>query len=105
MPNSDLPIPNCFARLESAYGKKRTIWPPDPYMFLVWWHCGYPASDRACAKGWDSLTQQIGTDPDSILSARPATLASALKSGGMLPEIRAERLKEIAARVQEEFGG
>jgi endonuclease-3 len=105
MPNSRLPIPKLLDQLESAYGKQESTWPPDPYMFLVWWHCGYPASDRACAKGWDSLTQQIGTDPDSILSARPATLASALKSGGMLPEIRAERLKEIAARVQEEFGG
>jgi endonuclease-3 len=105
MPNFVLRIPKLLDQLESAYGKQESTWPPDPYMFLVWWHCGYPASDRACAKGWDSLTQQIGTDPDSILSARPATLAGALKSGGMLPEIRAERLKEIAARVQEEFGG
>jgi endonuclease-3 len=102
-----LQIPTLLDQLESAYGKLEPAWPTDPYLFLVWWHCGYPASDRACAKGWDALTQQLGTEPDAIriLSARPATLASALKSGGMVPEIRAQRLKEIAARMQEEFGG
>src|SRR5262249_54273924 len=77
----------------------------DPYLFLLWWHCGYPASDNACAKGWEALTSRIGTDPDAILSARPAVLASALKAGGMLPEVRAERLKEIAARLKDEFAG
>lgn len=32
-------------------------------------------------------------------------LAAALKPGGMVPELRAMRLKEIAARVKDEFGG
>ena len=107
MKNPRLHIPTLLDQLQSAYGKQEPAWPTDPCLFLVWWHCGYPASDRACAKGWDSLTQQLGAEPDaiSILSARPATLARALKSGGMVPEIRAERLKEIAARVQDEFGG
>jgi endonuclease III len=77
----------------------------------VWWHCGYPASDAACAKGWESLksrigkTSRIGVDPDRLLAADPSQLALALKPGGMVPELRALRLKEIAARVQNEFGG
>ena len=105
MKSPRLQIPTLLDQLESAHGKQDPAWPTDPYLFLVWWHCGYPASDRACAKGWDSLTQQLGTEPDAILSVCPTTLADALKSGGMVPEIRAQRLKEIAVRVQEEFGG
>ena len=91
--------------LESHYGPQSPNWPTDPYLFLVWWHCGYPASDAACAKGWESLTRRIGLEPDRLLAAEPSQLALALKPGGMVPELRAMRLKEIAARIQNEFGG
>lgn len=91
--------------LEAVYGAQSPGWPTDPYLFLVWWHCGYPASDAACAKGWASLEREIGTDPERLLAANPAKLALTLKPGGMVPELRAVRLKEIAERVQKEFGG
>ena len=51
------------------------------------------------------MTSQIGVDADSILQANPAELASALKPGGMVPELRAMRLKEIAERVLKRYGG
>jgi endonuclease III len=92
-------------RLESHYGIQTPNWPTDPYEFLVWWHCGYPASDVACAKGWASLEKLVGIEPRQILSAGAAMLAKALKAGGMVPEIRAMRLTDIAARVENEFGG
>src|SRR5215468_4112817 len=92
-------------RLESFYGPQEPSWPTDPYLFLIWWYCGYPASDARCNKGWESLNKEVGVSVAEILAARPAKLASALKPGGMLPEVRAERLKEVAARVKDEFGG
>lgn len=92
-------------KLESFCGKQEPNWPVDPYLFLVWWHCGYPASDAACSKGWESLHREIGTDLDGILAAPAPKLASALKPGGMVPELRAMRLKEIAVRVKNEFAG
>jgi endonuclease III len=92
-------------QLEAHYGRQKADWPTDPYLFLVWWHCGYPASDAACAKGWAALNAEIGVDVEKILAATPAALAKALKPGGMVPELRAMRLKEIAARVKDEFGG
>lgn len=90
--------------LEAHYGIQTPCWPADPYLFLVWWHCGYPASDITSAKGWDSLTRLVGVEPDRLLAANPAKLAIALKPGGMVPEVRAMRLKEIAERVLKEFG-
>src|SRR5215468_9381679 len=105
MPRSAPALGHLLDKLESLYGEQEPSWPTDPYLFLVWWHCGYPASDNACAKGWQALTSQIGTHPEAILSARPAALANALKVGGMVPDVRAERLKEIAARVKDEFAG
>ena len=41
--------------LEAFHGVQQPSWPTDPHLFLVWWHCGYPASDGACMKGWEAL--------------------------------------------------
>jgi endonuclease-3 len=91
--------------LESLYGNQTPCWPTDPYEFLVWWHCGYPASDTACQKGWAALSREVGIEPPQILAAGAVRLTRALKPGGMVPELRAVRLMEIAARVQDEYGG
>jgi endonuclease-3 len=91
--------------LESFYGRQRSIAPADPYEFLVWWHCGYPASEERCAKGWQLLSSRIGIAPKQLLSSKTAALVSALQAGGMVPKLRAARLKEIAARVQDDFAG
>ncbi len=94
-----------LGRLEAFHGKQQPGWPTDPYLFLVWWYCGYPASDATCAKGWERLTRDIGVTPERLLAANPTKMAAALKPGGMVPELRAMRLKEIAERIQKEFGG
>jgi endonuclease III len=95
-------LPKILDRLESHYGPQQPAFPTDPYQFLLWWHCGYPASDANCAKGWHSLNTELGTAPESLLSAAPKQLAAALQPGGMVPELRALRLKEVAARAQRE---
>lgn len=105
MGKASLPLPGILEQLESFYGQQQADWPTDPYLFLVWWHCGYPASDAACARGWDALNREIGTEPKELLAASPAKLAQALQPGGMVPELRAMRLKEIAARVKDAFAG
>ncbi len=97
------PVSAILDRLEAFYGIQAPAWPTDPYLFLVWWHCGYPASDGACAKGWESLNRETGVDPEQLLRVPVARLAKALKPGGMVPELRAMRLKEIAARVKDEL--
>jgi endonuclease-3 len=100
-----LQLAHILDTLEAFYGKQAPTWPTDPYLFIVWWHCGYPASDAACAKGWASLNASIGASVEQLLAANPTKLALALKPGGMVPELRAMRLKEIAERVQNEFEG
>lgn len=100
-----LTVVEVLNQLETFYGRQEPCWPSDPYLFLLWWYCGYPASDASCTKGWKELTDKIGTDPDAILAARPARLAEALRPGGMLPELRAERMKEVTARIKDEFSG
>lgn len=88
--------------LEKFYGKQSPNWPTEPYEFLVWWHCGYPPSDAACAKGWTALEASVGIGKEELIGAPVAKLAAALKAGGMVPEQRAMRLKEVAARARKE---
>jgi endonuclease-3 len=102
---SRISILDVLDRLEEFYGRQEPSFPVEPYEFLVWWYCGYPASDAACSKGWRRLTKEVGIEPAKLLRATPSKLAVALKPGGMFPELRAERLKEVAMRVQDEFGG
>jgi endonuclease-3 len=94
-------VPELLDRLEDHYGKQAPLWPREPYDFIIWWHSGYPQSDDRCSKGWAALSSQIGADPKAILSVAPAKLAAALKAGGMVPELRALRMKEVAMRVQD----
>lgn len=105
MPESQLTLSEILNRLEEFYGPQEPSFPVDPYDFLVWWYCGYPASDTACTKGWNSLKRGVGLDPVKLLEAKPAKLAAAIKAGGMVPELRAQRLQELAFRVENEFGG
>jgi hypothetical protein len=106
MSNATELVPKLLMQLvEEFHGRQQPCWPTEPYEFIVWWHCGYPASDERCAKGWAILNRDIGTSPRQILAAAPKALAAALKPAVMLPDLAAQRLKEIAARVQDEFGG
>lgn len=101
-------VPGAIAKileaLEEFYGEQEAAWPTDPYLYLVWLHCGYPASDERCSRGWQILRNVVGVKPDQILAASLAKLTKALTPGGMVPEVRAKRLKEVAARVIEECG-
>lgn len=99
------PLRQVLDTLESFHGPQEARWPTDPYEFLVWWHCGYPASEDRCNRGWASLSGEIGISPERILETPSATLARVLKSGGMIPELRAGRLKEVAQRVQGQLDG
>jgi endonuclease III len=98
-------ITDILDSLESNYGALDPAAPTDPYEFLIWWHCGYPASEERCSKGWAALTREVGIAPKQLTAASTAKLVGAIKAGGMVPDLRASRLKEIAAAVQGEYGG
>jgi endonuclease III len=92
-------------RLEKYYGKPKPASPSDPYEMILHRICGYPQSDVNCDKGLRALKEQIGTSTRAILNASDAELSAALRAGGIVPELRARRLKDVAARVEDEFGG
>lgn len=91
--------------LEKHYGEQAVAGPNDPYEMILFVNCGYPATDASCSRGYEALNHDIGTKPGKILDAPKTKLAKLMRLGGIVPEVRAERLKIIARIVKEEFGG
>ena len=58
-----------------------------------------------CLKGYEALKLNVGTKPERILAAPKTKLAKLMRLGGIVPELRAERLKIIARMLNDKFGG
>ena len=99
------PLDQILDALESFYGRQAVLAPTDPYLFLLWWQCGYPPSEEHCARGFAALAAAIGTAPVTLRATSRARLTRVLKAGGLVPELRAQRLREVAATVEDEFDG
>jgi len=56
-------------------------------------------------KGFEALKQEVGLSPKEILAAAKPKLVKILRLGGIVPELRADRLKEVARKVKVEFRG
>jgi endonuclease III len=97
-------LPQILDTLEQTYRLQKLVGPTNPYEMILFLNCGYPASDAKCAKGFDTLKREVGLHPNKLLAASKAKLAKLMRPSVILPEVCALRLKEIARRVQDEFG-
>ena len=98
-------LPKLLATLERHYGAPGPPYPTDPYEMILHNNCGYPATDASCTKAFDALKSEIGLRPDDILAAPDRKLTGLMRLGGIMPDVRAARLKEIAALVKHTYGG
>jgi len=91
--------------IEELYGTQKVLGPTDPYEMIVFLNCGYPATDASCAKGFGTLKRETGVQPKKLLAAPKTKLTKLMRPSAILPKVCAERLKEIARKVKNEFGG
>jgi len=92
-------------KLEQHHGSVAFTEPTDPYELIVYTNCGYPPSQDNCRKGFEALRSGVGLSTAALLAASEPQLAKALRAGGIVPELRASRLKVIARLMTEDFGG
>lgn len=92
-------------KLEQHYGSVRFTEPTDPYELILYTNCGYPSSQENCRRGFEALRKSVGLSTAAILGASDRQLATALRAGGIVPELRASRLKLIARLVAVDFAG
>lgn len=77
----------------------------DPLALIVWENIGYLIDDEKRAGLFAEFERRVGLDAAAIARAKPATLLDIAKRGGMAPEKRVERLREIAKIVIENADG
>ena len=93
-------------QLRSEYGPP--VAPPvrDPYLLLLWEQVAYLADDAKRLEAYRLLETSVGTKPMEILGASDAALRTVTRRGSAIAASqRADRLRVVARRVLEVWGG
>jgi endonuclease III len=96
-------LPDIIARLAKLYTVESAL--ADPFLHILWDNIGYLIDDDRRAALFDEFRQTVGFDAASILSATDSRLLAIARKGGMNPEARVERWREIAGIVAQECRG
>lgn len=92
-------------RLEAHYGTPGPPTTTDPLGLVIYENIAYLATDEKRDAAFAALRTQVGLKPTEILAAPMADLINIVRPGGIHPELRAARLKEIAQIVLNDFAG
>jgi endonuclease III len=93
------------ARLEKHYGPPAPPVTTDPFELILWENIAYLVSDERRQEVFVLMRKTVGTRPHQILAAQSDALLRVATLGGMQPEKRAARLRELALIALNEFGG
>src|SRR5579864_746810 len=93
------------ARLKRHYGESSVPPARGPFELVLWENACYLLSDERRAAVFEGLREQVGLTAAAILKAPRDALLALAKMGGMRPETRVFRWREIARITMTEFGG
>src|SRR5216684_2499660 len=105
MPAPRPSLPKIVSQLAAHYGKPEPPITTNPFELILLENIAYLVSDDRREHAFKTLRQHAGTKPHEILAASHDDILQATKLGGMHPEQRVARLKEIALIALNEFGG
>jgi endonuclease-3 len=77
----------------------------DPLQQILWDNIGYLIDDERRAALFEEFTTRVGLTPSRIAGADPETLLDIARRGGMRPETRVQRWRDIADIVLTRAGG
>jgi endonuclease III len=105
MPAAAPDLQKVISLLAAHYGKPGPPITTDPFELILLENVAYLVSDERREGAFKTLRQHAGTKPHEILSASEQSILKATKLGGMHPEQRVMRLREIALIAMNEFDG
>lgn len=95
--------PTLFAaivkKLQKFYRRPKPPAITDALELILFENVAYLASDEKRAAAFAGLKKNVGTRPDQILKASQKQLEEITRIGGIVPELRAQRLRQIAELV------
>lgn len=97
---AELSLTQVVARLKKFYGAPAPPPVTDPFEQVLWENVAYLADDEKRAAAFSALRKTVGLRPEDILKATPDKLLAVARMGGMVSELRAQRLRQSAEIVQ-----
>ena len=91
--------------LAEAYRRPPKCPAKKPFDFIVWENAAYLVDDDKRLAVFRAVKRRVGLSPEEILGADPDELHAALGGGGMHIARRADKLRQSAALVLDEFDG
>src|ERR1700682_976557 len=98
-------LPKIISQLATHYGDPKPPITNDPFELILLENVAYLVSDEQRKKAFATLRKHVGTKPHEILAAAHESILQATKLGGMRPDQRVNRLREIALIAMNEFDG
>jgi len=86
-------------KLEKFYGRPKPPNTTDTLEIILLENVAYLADDDKRTAAFAALKKKIGTRPEQILKASQRQLEEITRMGGIVPELRAQRLRQIAELV------
>jgi endonuclease III len=83
-------------KLEKFYGRPAPPKITDPLELILFENVAYLADDDKRAAAFAALKKKVGTKPAQILKASLKQSEEITRMGGIAPEIRSQRLRQIA---------
>jgi endonuclease-3 len=94
-----------IADLKRHYGEPAVPPALGPFELIMWENACYLLPDDRRAAVFDGLKTLVGLTPEAISNAPRDTLLTLATAGGMRPETRVFRWREIARITLDQFGG
>jgi endonuclease-3 len=94
-----------IARLKRHYGNPPLPPARGPFELVMWENACYLLPDDRRAAVFEGLREQVGLNAEAIWKADHETLLGLARMGGMRPETRVFRWREIARITMSQFGG
>jgi endonuclease III len=94
-----------IAGLKGHYGEPKLPGAKGPFELVLWENACYLLSDERRAAVFEALRAQVGLNAAAIWKADKAVLLPLATMGGMRPETRVFRWREIARITQDQFAG
>lgn len=94
-----------ISRLIQRHGHLQPPRAQGPFALVLWENACYLLPDDRRREVFESLQHQVGIDPAAIANAADATLLPLAQRGGMRPESRVFRWREIARIALQQFNG
>jgi endonuclease-3 len=91
--------------LNRHYGDPKLPPARGPFELVLWENACYLLSDERRAEAFEGLRQHVGLDPEAIWKASDDVLFPLARLGGMRPDVRVMRWRQIARLTLDRHGG